>query len=380
MKILYLTTENPYDINAWSGTIVAVRKALESAGNEIILCNNLHIPRTYALILKIYSKLSKKHVDVKRQPYVLKSLAKQLSRCTKKLDYDIIFCISSLICPYYKDDKKIVYYTDACFASMLDYYFDSSKWTPFSIENGHNAEKLSMINSDKIILTSQWAVNSAIDAYDISPTKFSAINIGSNLYHSYNSDDLLHYFMKRNTMNPLTYYKFLFVGRDWKRKGGALALSIVKELNYKGYPSKLIIIGTTPKLSDDEKNYVNFVGFLDKSKVSDITMLEHYYLESDFYIQPSIAECQAVSYAEASAFGLPCIATDTGGISDIVNENNGHLLLPNDDVNKYIEVIEPYLLEPQKYFHLAQSAFEYYKTNLNWNVIGEKISQVLLEL
>ncbi|GGF51502.1 glycosyltransferase [Echinicola rosea] len=45
-----------------------------------------------------------------------------------------------------------------------------------------------------------------------------------------------------------------------------------------------------------------------------------------WFINVSESEGVPVSIMEAMSFGIPCIATDVGGTSEIVNSNNGHLL------------------------------------------------------
>ncbi|WP_137463714.1 glycosyltransferase, partial [Escherichia coli] len=42
---------------------------------------------------------------------------------------------------------------------------------------------------------------------------------------------------------------------------------------------------------------------------------------------PTIADCYGMVFCEAAAFGLPVVATDTGGVSSIViNERTGILI------------------------------------------------------
>ena len=78
-------------------------------------------------------------------------------------------------------------------------------------------------------------------------------------------------------------YRFLFVGRNWERKGGPLALEIVSLLNRKGYNSKLIVIGCIPNVSETEQKYVEVIGFLNKSIPEENQKLQKEFLRADFF-------------------------------------------------------------------------------------------------
>lgn len=54
------------------------------------------------------------------------------------------------------------------------------------------------------------------------------------------------------------------------------------------------------------------------------------YRRAKIFVLPSLSESQSNSLLEAWACGLPLVATDTGGNSEIVNERNGILIPPAD--------------------------------------------------
>jgi glycosyltransferase involved in cell wall biosynthesis len=75
-----------------------------------------------------------------------------------------------------------------------------------------------------------------------------------------------------------------------------------------------------------------FTGFF-----SDVTQLLH---TSDLYVSHSQSEALGISILEALACGLPVVATDSGGPSEIVNEDNGvGILVDKNDAEGYARAI-----------------------------------------
>lgn len=380
MKILYITTFKTNNSIASSGTVNAVKNALELAGNEVIVIDDLKRPILWKIIEKIIRKITKKNFDIVREPSVLKKFDKEIQKKSSQIDYDIVFSQSSILCAYYSGKKPIVFYTDATLGGMLNYYWDEKKWVKSNLKHAKQVENLAIKNVDKVILASQWAVDTAVKFHNANPQKCIAINRGANIVHQLKNSDIEENILNRTILTRSGHYKMLFVGRDWERKGGPVALEIVIELNKRGKNTKLVVVGCNPLIDDHGKEYIEIVGFLNKDDPGQNQKLQKLYLNADFYLQPSRQECQGIAYAEASAFGLPVIATNTGGVSDIVTAQNGILMEYNAQISEYADSILYYLENPQKYYILSMSAFKFYQTTLNWTSVGERLTKVLEEI
>ena len=72
----------------------------------------------------------------------------------------------------------------------------------------------------------------------------------------------------------------------------------------------------------------NFAGFVDNSYIYE------YYAKNpvDLFINCSGSEGIPVSIMEAQSFGIPVMATNVGGTSEIVNNDNGYLIESNDNI------------------------------------------------
>lgn len=71
------------------------------------------------------------------------------------------------------------------------------------------------------------------------------------------------------------------------------------------------------------KEYTKFVGYVTKDK-------SLYYKASDIFVLPSLSECFPLVLLEAMACELPIIASEVGGVSDLIkNGNTGVLIAPD---------------------------------------------------
>ena len=111
----------------------------------------------------------------------------------------------------------------------------------------------------------------------------------------------------------------MFSGIDWERKGGDLAVETVRLLREKGLDVRLTIAGPD-KLQQkyQEAEFIDYVGFLDKNKAEEYKLLVELYRKSHLLLLPTKAECSAIVYSEAAAFGMPCYTFSTGGTANYV--------------------------------------------------------------
>jgi glycosyltransferase involved in cell wall biosynthesis len=80
---------------------------------------------------------------------------------------------------------------------------------------------------------------------------------------------------------------------------------------------------------------IEFKGIVDNSKIYE------FYRESsvDCFINLSSSEGIPVSIMEAQSFGIPTVATDVGGTSEIVTEENGILLKSNPTIEEVTDAL-----------------------------------------
>jgi glycosyltransferase involved in cell wall biosynthesis len=119
---------------------------------------------------------------------------------------------------------------------------------------------------------------------------------------------------------------------------------------------------------------VNFLGRVHNKQIYEL----YNELNPQLFINLSSSEGVPVSIMEAMSFGTPVIATNVGGTSEIVNNNNGYLLDSHTSVEKVAEKItEFYNLSIEEKNIKRKAAFDTwndkYKANKNYDQFLEDI-------
>lgn len=76
------------------------------------------------------------------------------------------------------------------------------------------------------------------------------------------------------------------------------------------------------KLGAKENIQFNFIGYIENAELLGYYNRNHV----DLFLNTSKYEGLPISIMEAMAFGIPCIATNVGGVSEIISKDNGYLL------------------------------------------------------
>ena len=169
----------------------------------------------------------------------------------------------------------------------------------------------------------------------------------------------------------------LFIGVDWLRKGGDLAVAVTKQLNERGLNATLTIVGCEPMLSGPLPTYVHYAGFLSKTRKEDVSKIENFLATSHFLIVPSVAESFGAVFCEASSFGTPSISRRVGGIPTAVRDGiNGQLFSQDADASDYCDYIINHFNNHDTYRALAMSSFEEYNSRLNWDHTARKLIEI----
>jgi glycosyltransferase involved in cell wall biosynthesis len=377
MRVNYITKFNVSNIRSMSGMNFYIAKALKDQDIEMDCADDLHDKGRYFFYLKkLFYMARGKHYLIDREPSMVKDYARQLSR---KLNSraDVIFSPSTLPIAYLETRKPKVFYTDATFASMVNYYSSFSNLCPESIKNGNDIEQQAIDSCKLAIYTSDWAAQSAIKDYHVSPDKVKIVPRGANIEGTRSATEIREIIKKR----PENQCKLLFLAVDWERKRGDLVLEVARLLNEKGLKTELTIAGIIDLPAGNLPPYVKSLGFISKSTPEGRNKIYSMIMESHFLILPSKAEAFGAVFAEASSFGVPSLSTRTGGVTSAIKDHvNGMTFNLNDSADHYAAYILNLFNQYPLYEDLCLSSFNEYETRLNWNVSGRKIVELMKQL
>ncbi len=375
MKISYLSLHNPYDIHKWSGSIFFIAKALENQNAELDYIGNFPRRKIDRLKQFSYNLIQKRYIYQRTISFAQHFSNKALQLI--KPDTDIIFSPGSIAVSLLNSKVPKVFYTDATFAGMIDFYQKYTKLPTEIIEQGNCLEQKALDSSALAIYSSDWAAQTAIEHYNVDPRKIKVVPFGANIECNRNFDDIKNLVAYRSDRKC----NLLFIGVEWERKGGNIALNVAIELNKLGLNTTLHIVGIKNLKVKKLPDFVINHGFLSKTSVEGKTKLEKLFKESHFLIVPSRAEAFGLVFCEASSFGLPSLATNVGGITTVIKDDiNGKTFDLDSEKNVYVDYILSQFQNRDSYRELSYSSFNEYQKRLNWNVAGKSILNLIKEI
>ena len=375
MQIAYVTTYDASDVRQWSGLGSYILRSLEAAGMQASPVGNLKeidLPFVSRLKRAYYTRATSKKYLKDRDPSVLKSYAAQVQEQLDQLDTDVIFSPGTLPIAYLKTDKPVVFYTDATFAGMLDFYPWFTNLSKESIKQGNRMEQQALTNCRLAIYASQWAADSAIKHYDVDPDKVKVVPFGANMSCDRDEQSIAMIADRK----PMDACRLLLLGVDWERKGGPRALEVAERLTESGLPTELHVVGIKdlPVSSPLIHNH----GFISKKTEAGRAELDRLLTESHFLILPSVAECFGIVFSEASSYGLPSLATRVGGIPTAVAQGkNGWTFDLSAPADAYCERIQHLMGSRDAYREMALSSFREYRHRLNWDASGKRVCELI---
>lgn len=210
--------------------------------------------------------------------------------------------------------KRFVKYLHCAYEEK---YMYSGKWLSDKIKKLILQRTLD--KSDNLIAVSNFVKSSYVRGFAIDENKIKTVYNGIRIVES---NSFFH--RKIETDMPV---RLLYIGRVIKVKGVDLLLKAVGDLIAEGERIELDILGVGELLDECKqlcsdmriKDNIRFLGVqLDK---------EQYYANADIFVYPSVwQEAFGISIIEAMAHGMICVASQVGGIPEIISDGeNGYL-------------------------------------------------------
>lgn len=363
MKIAFLSELNPNDIHAWSGTLYHIFRTLAEAydiewlGGDLVqqakLCH-LHTPEGFL------------------QRFCTEAYARRygeiLSEQINKGDYDLAIVRDSWFAAHLDIAIPLVFIGDATFRQFNQGYLHLADTTYVALRE--QLEQAMFDNADKLIFCSEWARRGAIEYYGVPSGKTEVIEFGANLPE-----------IGREAIVPLVKKgrecHLVFIGKSWHGKGGDKVLGVAQILQQRGILCKVTLIGSEPERQEVLPNDITVIPYLDKAKPDDLKRMDKVLQEADFMVLPTRFDCFGIVFCEASAYGVPSIASNVGGVSQVIkNGRNGYLLEPEASTIAYANTIEQIYNDQTLYLSLRKNTRKEYEARLNWNIWNRRITKI----
>ncbi|HVN94917.1 MAG TPA: glycosyltransferase family 4 protein [Syntrophorhabdaceae bacterium] len=272
-------------------------------------------------------------------PFVFRLLSGHCQKTIEREDPDVIFQTQTLFAGAVNPTRKPYFiYTDHTHlltekAARNDLgesaSLASSKWI--------DLEKACYHRATTIFTMSNYIKNSLISDYEMEESRIETVYPGINVPVA-----------KEQRMSPQGK-KVLFVGIDFKRKGGPVLLEAFSKVKNIIPDAKLTIVGCHIENSDPN--------IIVKGKLS-LELTAQEFRTADIFVMPSLREPFGIVFLEAMANGLPCVGTRIESIPEIIDDGEtGYLIEPNN-AGELAEKIIDLLGNPAKRKRMGENGFE----------------------
>lgn len=367
LSIACVTSFDPrtHGKNSWSHTLFHMSEALQQQCGDVTFLGPMSAtPERVAgkLIDLGAQRLRHQHYMYFHSDLVARRFGRVATRRLEQSGqrFDVVLACGAVDVAYLKTDLPLVLVLDATHRLVREYYPAYSNLTERSRRELDTIERLAIQRATVLLVSSTWAARSAIADYGANPARVHAFPFGADLDTPPTRSIL-------DARRRGGRCRLLFLGTDWQRKGGDLAVEALVALETMGVKAELVVCGCTPPPGVAHPR-LRVIPFLNKRDEQQRQTLESLYLESDFLLLPTRSDCAPMVFCEAAAFGLPSITTDTGGVSEIVLDGVTGFTLPHAATGEaYADVIARAYRDTAMYDELVRASRARYDKRLNWD-------------
>lgn len=369
LTIGYITVDDARDRRTWSGIYSFLLGALEARVERVVLIGPLR-PQPVLLFCQAFNWLSLRLLG-KRFNYrdsfsMARAYARMIERRLKNERVDLLIAPAGLATTaLLKTDIPIIYINDRCIAGALEYHKVLKDLLAFSRKQSLALEKKALENASLAIYASEWAGQAARAAYPALAPKVHVVPMGANLLEAPPAPEPRAF--------PGAKLKMLFLGVFWEDKGGPIAYQALQEVKRRGIQAELVVCGCTPPPECDDPDLVR-EGFLNKNLLADVEKLVHHLRTADLLIVPTRFEAYGLVFCEAAAYGLPVLATCTGGVPTIVQDGKTGFLFDMEEGGiAYADRIMQLHADPQRWQAMRSAARKRYEELLTWDAFADRL-------
>ena len=365
MKIIYACEWDKNKENTWSGTTYSL---LNSIKNKAIV-ENLDLSLNFPIKL-VDKALGLRVINGKisfvntLNTFKGDFFQKKVNNALKGNNNDVILQIGD----YGKCKNQSYIYQDLSVDSLI--YFRSNYPELFKYSgyenisdkqlNRRSKQQYEIYKSSQGILTmSKWLANNLVEYTGIPKEKVHWVGAGINL--------------DKNNINPSkkNNRRILFVGRDFKRKGGDLTYDAFKILKYKYMKdAELYVAGPNNWPLDEKIDGVTFLGNLSYSDLS------KYFNLCDIFCLPSRFEAYGLVFIEALTYGLPCIARNEFEMKEFIENSENGYLIDDDNAEKLAKLMND-LLTNERIKNNVIEKRDYYISKYSWDSVSDRIINII---
>jgi len=375
-RIGYITVDDPLDRRTWSGTNYYLMKALEERFGDVVPLGPLK-PQPELFIGQAVNqaalRVAGKRFNYRDSFLLARAYRRVLRQRIREERFSLLVAPAGLTTMALLDtDVPTVHINDRCLAGALDYHGILRDLLPFSERDGLALEQRTLHRAALNVYASAWAADAARRAAPGAATRIRTIPFGVNL-PAPPPPPVARSFPD----GPL---RLLFIGTKWEEKGGPIAYDALLELKRRGVPATLTVCGCAPPPSLNDPDLVR-AGFLNKNDPAQLARLQDLLRTADLLIVPTRFEAYGIVFCEAAAYGVPALATRTGGVPTIIADGvTGFLFDTEQEGLAYAQRAHELVLRPERWQEMRVAARQRFEQYFTWPAFVDTMAGQLASL
>lgn len=323
--------------------------------SDILLHNTLATISLYGI--EIARRRKRFRLAFWRTPYIFHEIKKLVQQHISPDDYWFSFQMQSL---FDGSSTGLPHFTYTDHTHLENRHYTANGKNTLYSSHWIALEKTIYSNATLNFVRSSNVQRSLILDYNCPPDKVKLVYAGSNAAVSARKTDNVDYARPH----------ILFIGFDWKRKGGDDLVAAFKLVLEKFPKARLTIVGARPDLQIPNCEVIG------PGQPDD---LNQYYQRASVFCMPTYREPFGIVFIEAMAAHLPVVATRIGAIPDFVEEGGNGLLVEPGDVQGIANALIKLLDNPSMARRFGERSFQIIQERYSWDAVGKKLQEQICE-
>jgi alpha-maltose-1-phosphate synthase len=232
-----------------------------------------------------------------------------------------------------------------------------------AVRRALDSERRRAERADVIFPMSEWLRRSFIEDYGQPPEKVVAVGAGPGF-------ETLPDKVERDFTRP----RFLFVGKDFDRKGGPQLLRAFRQVRAGRPDAELRVVG--PLEPPPEQPGVVFVGRLDSGTRDGVAALAAEFRTATAFAMPSLYEPFGLVFLEAMAHRLPCLAAASCAMPEIVEDGvSGYVVPPGDEDRLAQHMLD--LADAERARVMGEAGHRRLVERYTWQAVARRLVEVV---
>jgi hypothetical protein len=367
MRILVLSEGSPEGVHSGSGSVRSVVRALRAAQHTVLTGDaELYGLRRLAAAAVSFSPDRRRWgVKFRTGPIPFAMRSDRAGKAAATHPVDAIFQYGSTFTPAGGGSAPYFLYMDSCMRIAAG---STQSWAgalrPDEVAGVIAREQRAYEKAATVFTFSEAVRQAFIKQVGLPPERVVTTYAGPNLDISQIPD-------RSRLSRPDAPPTVLFIGREFERKGGDLLLQAFARVRARIPDARLLVVGPQTLTIPDPG--VTNLGLLRKDDPREWAQLIAAYRSADVFCFPTRYEPFGIVILEAMLFGLPCVATHTGAIPEMVVDGHTGFLVPPEDVDALTTRLLTVLTNPDLAARLGRNGKDRAEQHFTWTAVVRKM-------